>query len=127
MKATARFFVLRDAIGREWQAGTVQLDPNTPERLNASYIGDDDKKHIPVMLHRAVLGSFERFLGILIENYAGRFPLWLSPVQVVRKLITKFANYLRIGKSLSLLLWAAKKPKRASSPCAALGAVTRRF
>ena len=66
-------FVLRDAIGREWQAGTIQIDPNTPERLGASYIGDDDKKHIPLMLHRAVLGSFERFLGILIENYAGRF------------------------------------------------------
>ncbi|GGX72124.1 threonine--tRNA ligase [Litorimonas cladophorae] len=85
-------FVLRDAIGREWQAGTIQLDPNMPERLGASYIGDDDKKHAPVMLHRAVLGSFERFLGILIENYAGRFPLWLSPVQVVIATITSDAD-----------------------------------
>ena len=85
-------FVLRDAIGREWQAGTVQLDPNTPERLKASFVGDDDKKHAPVMLHRAVLGSFERFLGILIENYAGKFPLWLSPVQVVVATITSDAN-----------------------------------
>ena len=85
-------FVLRDAIGREWQAGTIQLDPNMPERLSASYIGDDDKKHAPVMLHRAVLGSFERFLGILIENYAGKFPLWLSPVQVVIPTITSDAD-----------------------------------
>jgi len=85
-------FVLRDAIGREWQAGTIQLDPNTPERLNANYVGDDDKKHAPVMLHRAVLGSFERFLGILIENYAGKFPLWLSPVQVVVATITSDAD-----------------------------------
>jgi len=85
-------FVLRDAIGRDWQCGTIQLDPNTPERLNASYVGDDDNKHNPVMLHRAVLGSFERFLGILIENYAGKFPLWLSPVQVVIATITSDAN-----------------------------------
>ena len=85
-------FVLRDAIGREWQAGTIQLDPNMPERLGASYVGDDDKKHAPVMLHRAVLGSFERFLGILIENYAGKFPLWLSPVQVVVATITSEAD-----------------------------------
>jgi len=85
-------FVLRDAIGREWQAGTIQADFNLPERLKASYIGDDDKKHAPVMLHRAVLGSFERFLGILIENYAGRFPLWLSPVQVVIATITDSAD-----------------------------------
>ncbi|MGB6316988.1 MAG: threonine--tRNA ligase [Litorimonas sp.] len=85
-------FVLRDAIGREWQAGTIQLDPNMPERLDASYIGADDQKHAPVMLHRAVLGSFERFLGILIENYAGKFPLWLSPVQVVVATITSDAD-----------------------------------
>ncbi|MBC6403073.1 MAG: threonine--tRNA ligase [Hyphomonadaceae bacterium] len=85
-------FVLRDAIGRQWQAGTIQLDPNLPERLGASYVGSDDQKHTPVMLHRAVLGSFERFLGILIENYAGNFPLWLSPVQVVIATITGDAN-----------------------------------
>ncbi|RKQ68889.1 threonyl-tRNA synthetase [Litorimonas taeanensis] len=85
-------FVLKDAIGREWQAGTIQLDPNLPERLGASYIGSDDAKHAPLMLHRAVLGSFERFLGILIENYAGRFPLWLAPVQVVIATITGGAD-----------------------------------
>jgi len=85
-------FVLRDAIGREWQAGTIQLDPNMPERLGASYVGADDAKHAPVMLHRAVLGSFERFLGILIENYAGKFPLWLSPVQIVVATITSDAD-----------------------------------
>ncbi len=85
-------FVLRDAIGREWQAGTIQLDPNMPERLDASYVGADDQRHNPVMLHRAVLGSFERFLGILIENYAGKFPLWLSPVQIVVATITSDAN-----------------------------------
>jgi len=85
-------FVLRDAIGREWQAGTIQLDPNLPERLGASYVGADDAKHAPVMLHRAVLGSFERFLGILIENYAGKFPLWLSPVQIVVATITSDAD-----------------------------------
>lgn len=85
-------FVLRDAIGREWQAGTIQLDPNTPERLSANFTGEDDKKHTPVMLHRAVLGSFERFLGVLIENYAGKFPLWLSPVQVVVATITSDAD-----------------------------------
>ena len=85
-------FVLRDAIGREWQAGTIQLDPNMPERLDATYVGNDDAKHHPVMLHRAVLGSFERFLGILIENYAGKFPLWLSPVQVVVATIVSDAD-----------------------------------
>ena len=85
-------FVLKDAIGREWQAGTIQADFNLPERLGANYVGADDAKHVPVMLHRAVLGSFERFLGILIENYAGRFPLWLSPVQVVIATITSEAN-----------------------------------
>ncbi len=81
-------FVLKDAIGREWQVGTIQCDPNLPERLNAEYVGEDGEKHRPMMLHRAVLGSFERFLGILIENYAGAFPLWLAPVQVVVTTIT---------------------------------------
>ncbi len=76
-------FVLRDAIGRDWQCGTLQVDPNLPERLDASYVGVDGAKHRPVMLHRAVLGSFERFIGVLIENYAGRLPLWLAPRQVV--------------------------------------------
>ncbi|HFB55598.1 MAG TPA: threonine--tRNA ligase [Hellea balneolensis] len=85
-------FVLRDAIGREWQTGTIQADFNLPERLDASYIGSDDAKHRPVMLHRAILGSFERFLGVLIEHYAGRFPLWLAPTQVVVATITSEAD-----------------------------------
>ena len=76
-------FVLTDAIGRDWQCGTLQVDPNLPERLDASYIGADGAKHRPVLLHRAVLGSFERFIGILIENYAGKLPLWLAPQQVI--------------------------------------------
>jgi threonyl-tRNA synthetase len=76
-------FVLRDAIGRDWQCGTLQVDFVLPERLDAEYVGEDGAKHRPVMLHRAILGSFERFLGILIEEHAGRFPLWLAPVQVV--------------------------------------------
>ena len=85
-------FVLRDAIGRDWQCGTLQVDFVLPERLDASYIGEDDARHRPVMLHRAILGSMERFLGILIENYAGKFPLWLSPVQIVIATITSDAN-----------------------------------
>ncbi|WP_233416753.1 threonine--tRNA ligase [Halovulum marinum] len=76
-------FKLTDAIGREWQCGTFQADFNLPERLDAEYVGEDGAKHRPVMLHRAILGSFERFIGILIENYAGKFPLWLAPRQVV--------------------------------------------
>lgn len=81
-------FVLRDAIGRDWQCGTLQVDFVLPERLDAEYVGEDGNKHRPVMLHRAILGSFERFIGILIENFAGRFPLWLAPVQVVVAPIT---------------------------------------
>ena len=76
-------FVLTDAIGREWQCGTFQADFNLPERLDASYVGEDGKKHRPVMMHRAILGSFERFIGILIEQYDGSFPLWLSPIHAV--------------------------------------------
>ncbi|NQU61810.1 MAG: threonine--tRNA ligase [Rhodospirillales bacterium] len=85
-------FVLRDAIGRDWQCGTLQVDFVLPERLDAAYIGQDGAKHRPVMLHRAILGSFERFLGILIENYAGKFPLWLAPVQIVVATITNAAD-----------------------------------
>jgi len=81
-------FVLRDAIGRDWQCGTLQVDFVLPERLDAHYIAEDGAKHRPVMLHRAILGSFERFIGILIENYAGRFPLWLAPHQVTVATIT---------------------------------------
>jgi threonyl-tRNA synthetase len=85
-------FVLTDAIGREWQCGTFQADFNLPERLDAEYIGEDGAKHKPVMIHRAVLGSFERFIGVLIENYAGRLPVWLAPTQVVICTIVSEAN-----------------------------------
>jgi len=81
-------FVLKDAIGRDWQLGTLQVDFVLPERLDANYIGEDGSKHRPVMLHRAILGSFERFIGILVEHYAGRMPLWLAPVQAVVATIT---------------------------------------
>ena len=87
-------FVLRDAIGRDWQCGTLQVDYVLPERLDAEYVGEDSARHRPVMLHRAILGSFERFLGILIEQYAGRFPLWLAPVQVVvASIVSDAADY----------------------------------
>ena len=85
-------FHLRDALGREWQCGTLQLDFMMPGRLGASYVGEDGGRHVPVMLHRAILGSMERFIGILIEHYAGRFPLWLSPVQAVVATITAEAD-----------------------------------
>ena len=85
-------FVLRDAIGRDWQCGTFQVDFVLPERLGASYVGEDGEKHRPVMLHRAILGSFERFLAILIEQHAGRFPLWLAPMQVTVATITSDAD-----------------------------------
>ncbi|HWE76777.1 MAG TPA: threonine--tRNA ligase [Stellaceae bacterium] len=85
-------FVLRDALGRDWQCGTLQVDFVLPERLDANYIGEDGQRHRPVMLHRAILGSLERFIAILIEEYAGRFPLWLAPVQAVVATITDEAN-----------------------------------
>jgi threonyl-tRNA synthetase len=85
-------FVLRDAIGRDWQCGTLQVDFVLPERLDALYVAPDGTRRRPVMLHRAILGSFERFLGILIEQYAGRFPLWLAPVQAVVATITSDAD-----------------------------------
>jgi len=85
-------FVLRDTIGRDWQCGTLQVDFVLPERLDATYIGEDGAKHRPVMLHRAILGSMERFIGILIEHYAGRFPLWLAPVQLRVLTITSDAD-----------------------------------
>ncbi|MGZ5918403.1 MAG: threonine--tRNA ligase [Hyphomicrobium sp.] len=81
-------FVLRDAIGRDWQCGTLQVDFVLPERLGAVYVGEDGQHHRPVMLHRAILGSLERFIGVLIEHYAGKFPLWLAPLQVVVATIT---------------------------------------
>ena len=85
-------FVLRDAIGRDWQCGTLQVDFNTPERLDAEYVAEDGSRRAPVMLHRAIMGSFERFLGVLIEHYAGRFPLWLAPVPVVVATIVSDAD-----------------------------------
>ena len=85
-------FVLRDAIGRDWQCGTLQVDLNMPGRLGASYIGEDGEKHVPVMLHRAIFGSLERFMGILIEHNAGNLPLWLAPVQVKVLTITSDAD-----------------------------------
>jgi len=85
-------FVLRDAIGRDWQCGTLQVDLNMPGRLGATYIGEDGEKHFPVMLHRAIFGSLERFIGILIEHHAGNLPLWLAPVQVKILTITSDAD-----------------------------------
>ncbi len=85
-------FHLTDAIGRTWQVGTIQTDTVLPERLDASYIGEDGNRHRPIMLHRAILGTFERFIGILIEHHAGRFPLWLSPVQAVVATIVSDAD-----------------------------------
>jgi threonyl-tRNA synthetase len=85
-------FHLKDAIGRTWQCGTLQLDPQMPERLEASYVAEDGEKHPPLMLHRAILGTFERFLGILIEHHAGKFPLWLAPVQAVVATIVSDAD-----------------------------------
>jgi threonyl-tRNA synthetase len=87
-------FHLRDALGRQWQCGTLQLDFNMPERLGATYVGEDGGRHTPVMLHRAIFGSLERFIGVLIEHYAGRFPLWLAPVQaVVASITSEAADY----------------------------------
>jgi len=85
-------FYLTDAIGRVWQCGTFQVDPNLPERLGANFIGQDGEKHRPFMLHRATLGSFERFIGILIEEHAGRMPVWLAPRQVVVAAIVSDAD-----------------------------------
>ena len=85
-------FVLRDAIGRDWQCGTLQVDLNMPGRLGATYIGEDGEKHLPVMLHRAIFGSLERFMAILIEHHAGNLPLWLAPVQVKILTITSDAD-----------------------------------
>lgn len=95
-------FILKDAIGREWQCGTIQVDMNLPQRFDISYIGEDGEKHQPVMLHRALFGSIERFLGILIENHAGRLPLWLSPEQVVvMPVVSEFDEYAeQVAKTL---------------------------
>jgi threonyl-tRNA synthetase len=95
-------FVLRDAIGRDWQCGTLQVDMNLPERFDISYIGEDGERHRPVMLHRALFGSLERFFGILVEHYEGKFPVWLAPVQaVVMNITDKQAPY--VGKVEKML------------------------
>ena len=89
-------FHLTDAIGRTWQCGTLQLDPFMPGRLGAAYVAEDGERRPPLMLHRAILGTFERFLGIMIENYAGRFPLWLAPVQAaVATIVSDADGYAR--------------------------------
>ena len=89
-------FTLKDSLGRDWQCGTIQVDFNLPQRLGAEYVGKDNQKHVPVMLHRAALGSIERFLGILIEEYMGDFPLWLAPVQArVLPISEKFVDYAK--------------------------------
>jgi threonyl-tRNA synthetase len=89
-------FHLEDSIGRTWQCGTIQLDFQLPQRFGAEYIGEDGKKHRPIMIHRVVFGSIERFMGILIEHYEGKFPLWLSPVQVkVLPVSDKYMDYAR--------------------------------
>ena len=96
-------FVLRDAIGREWQCGTLQVDFNLPNRLGATYVGEDGGKHEPVLLHRAIFGSLERFIGILLEHYAGALPFWLAPEQIVVATITSDADEyaLRVWQALS--------------------------
>ena len=95
-------YILKDALGRPWQCGTIQVDPNMPERLDAEFVGDDGARHRPVMLHRAIVGSLERFIGILIEQHAGALPVWLAPVQAVVAAITENqADYARtVAKSL---------------------------
>lgn len=107
-------FILKDAIGREWQCGTIQVDMNLPERFDISYIGEDGEKHRPVMLHRALFGSIERFLGILIENHAGRLPLWLSPEQVVvMPIVSDFDDYAaEVAKELRKAGLSAKTDLR---------------
>ena len=96
-------FHLTDAIGRSWQCGTLQVDFVLPERLDATYVGEDGAKHRPVMLHRAILGSFERFIAILIEHHAGRMPLWLAPVQAVVATITEAADEAARGVRAQLV------------------------
>jgi threonyl-tRNA synthetase len=89
-------YTLKDAIGREWQCGTMQVDPNMPERLDAEYVGEDGARHRPIMLHRAIVGSLERFIGILIEQHAGALPVWLAPVQVaVLNITDSQADYVQ--------------------------------
>jgi len=98
-------FTLRDSLGRHWQCGTIQVDPNLPERLGAEYVGEDGQKHRPIMLHRAILGSLERFVGILIEHFAGAFPAWLSPTQAV--ILPVSEKYLEAAQATARTLRAS--------------------
>jgi len=95
-------YTLKDALGRPWQCGTIQVDPNLPERLDAEFVGEDGSRHRPIMLHRAIVGSLERFIGILIEQHAGALPTWLAPVHVsVLNITDSQADYCRdLAKSL---------------------------
>ena len=98
-------FHLKDCLGRTWQCGTIQLDFQLPERFELEYVGDDGEKHRPIMIHRVALGSIERFIGILIEHFAGAFPFWLSPVQImilpVSERFKEYANEVEIKLSES--------------------------
>ena len=107
-------FTLLDCLGRAWQCGTLQYDPNTPQRLDASYVSEDNSRKVPVMLHRAILGSFERFIGILIEHYEGAFPAWLAPTQaVVMNITDKQADFaLEVEKTLNQSGFRAKSDLR---------------
>ncbi|NQD79600.1 threonine--tRNA ligase [Pseudomonas sp. CrR14] len=107
-------FTLLDCLGRSWQCGTLQYDPNMPQRLEASYVSEDNSRKVPVMLHRAILGSFERFIGILIEHYEGAFPAWLAPTQaVVMNITDKQADFaLEVEKSLTQSGFRAKSDLR---------------
>jgi threonyl-tRNA synthetase len=107
-------FTLLDCLGRSWQCGTLQYDPNMPQRLDASYVSEDNSRKVPVMLHRAILGSFERFIGILIEHYEGSFPAWLAPTQAVIMNITdKQADFaLEVEKTLNQSGFRAKSDLR---------------
>ena len=96
-------FVLTDAIGRKWQCGTLQVDFNLPGRFDSTFVGEDGAKHTPVLLHRAALGSFERFIGILLENYEGKLPFWLAPTQVVLAAITDDANEYTVNLNDTLV------------------------
>ena len=115
-RSTARSWtsILQDSLGRTWQCGTIQLDMQLPERFELEYTGADGEKHRPVMIHRVVFGSIERFIGVITEHFAGAFPVWLSPVQVkVMPITDRAADY---AKSVAAKLDAAKAPRRDRPP-----------
>jgi threonyl-tRNA synthetase len=118
---------MTDSIGRSWQLGTVQLDYSMPERFDLQYTGADNSEHRPVMIHRALLGSFERFIGIMIEHYAGLLPLWLAPVQaIVLPVSDRFNEYVRpsCGRSPSCSCWVSARLPTGRSRCASTAAPT---